>query len=256
MAGKLTDPDYEPTDEELRQLMRDAFADVPVRHREAQQRLWDESGARRAQVLPRLTNREPTGPLDRAEIVAGIGSTPGAHHRGDRGTKSGRVDHVSISDFDRWVSATNVPEAFEYAKGWWDYVELVRRFASRLDTEEVRVIGHYIVETPPPCERLPMPAVAITTPEVTFALRYDFGAWSLKHREISEWVVSVHRRSPYRGPLFGLFDETQDLRVEGVEGLGPDFLFGSYRQDQARFSCLLCDEWDVAMLMRIMAHVR
>ena len=71
---------------------------------------------------------------------------------------------------------------------------------------------------------------------------------------VQGWVVSVQRRSPYLGSLFGLFDEAQDLRLIGVDGLVPDFLFGSYRQDPARFSCLLRDEWDVATLMRIMAH--
>lgn len=161
---------------------------------------------------------------------------------------------VVISEFDRWVSDNNIPATFEYSKGWWDYVELVRMFASRLDTDDVRVIGHYIVDTPPPCERLPMPAVAISIPGLTIALRFDFGSWSLKHDEINEWVVSVDRRSPYRGPLFALFDENLDLLTLGADGLVPDYLFGSYRQNPARFSCLLRDEWDVATLLRIVAH--
>jgi hypothetical protein len=75
-----------------------------------------------------------------------------------------------------------------------------------------------------------------------------------RDRKISEWVVSVERRSPYLGPLFGLYDAAEDLRLIGVDGLAPDFLFGSYRQDQARFSCLLRDEWEVATLMRIVGH--
>lgn len=161
---------------------------------------------------------------------------------------------VKVSEFDKWVNDHNIPETFEYGKGWWDYVEVVRRFAAYLNTDDIRVIGHYLVDTPPPCERLPMPAVAITIPGVTFALRFDFGSWSLKHAEICEWVVSVDRRSPYRGPLFGLFDESLDLRAFGADGLGPDYLFGPYRQEPARFSCLLCDEWDVATLLRLMAY--
>lgn len=88
---------------------------------------------------------------------------------------------------------------------------------------------------------------------MTFALRFDFGSWSLKHAQVSEWVVSVDRRAPYRGPLFGLFDENLDLRTNGVDGLA-EYLFGSYRQDPSRFSCLLRDEWDVATLLCIMAH--
>lgn len=161
---------------------------------------------------------------------------------------------VTISQFDRWVSENNIAEMFEYSKGWWDYVELVRGLAARFDTDDVRVIGHYVVETPPPCERLPMPAVALVLPGVTFGLRYDFGSWSLKDREICEWVVSVDRRAPYRGPLFGLFDEGEDLRSQAIDGLCPDYLFGAYRQNQSRFSCLVQDEWDVATLLRILAY--
>jgi hypothetical protein len=67
--------------------------------------------------------------------------------------------HLKNSEFDRWISENNIPETFEYSKEWWDYIELVRRLATRCDSDDVRVIGHYIIDTPPPCERLPMPAV-------------------------------------------------------------------------------------------------
>lgn len=59
------------------------------------------------------------------------------------------------------MGENNIPSDFEYGKGWWDYVELVRRFASKFDVEDVRVVGHYVVHTPPPEEQLPMPAVAL-----------------------------------------------------------------------------------------------
>jgi len=158
-----------------------------------------------------------------------------------------------ISEFDAWVGTNNIPDHFEFGKGWWDYVELIRTFAARLDSEDVRVVGHYIVETPPPTELLPMPAVAIVTPAATFAFRYDFGTWSLKQPVVlSEWVLSVDREAPYRGPTFGLFDEARDLRPEGLDGLSPNYLFGPYRQDQAKFSCVVKDQWAVAMLLRIL----
>jgi hypothetical protein len=96
-----------------------------------------------------------------------------------------------------------------------------------------------------------MPAVAIITPAATFAFRYDFGTWSLK--QFSEWVLSVEREAPYRGPTFGLFDEAHDLRPERFDGLSPNYLFGPYRHDQAKFSCVVKDQWDVATLLRILA---
>ena len=45
-----------------------------------------------------------------------------------------------------------------------------------------------------------------------------------------------------------------DLRRLSVEGLSPDLVFGSYRDNQAEFSCELDDEWDVAMLLRLVFH--
>jgi hypothetical protein len=94
---------------------------------------------------------------------------------------------IVISEFDRWVGDNNIPETYEYSKGWWDYVELVRRFASRFKTDDVRVIGHYVIDTPPPCERLPMPAVAISIPGLTVALRFDFGGVCSADRDHRHW---------------------------------------------------------------------
>ena len=153
-----------------------------------------------------------------------------------------------VSDFDRWVGENNIPTHFEYGKGWWDYVELVRRFASKLEIEDVRVVGHYIVDTPPPEEKLPMPAVALTRRGVMAALKYDFGAAA---RWPKEWTVSVRRPAPYRGPTFALFDPSLDLRQLRVDGLPPDLVFGPYRENQAEFSCELDDEWDVMTLLRL-----
>jgi hypothetical protein len=156
-----------------------------------------------------------------------------------------------VTAFDEWVGENNIPERFEYGKGWWDYVELVRRFAYKFDVEEVRVVGHYIVHTPPPEEELPMPAVALTRRGVTVALKNDFGALA---RWPKEWVVSIRRPIPYRGPLFGLFDPTVDLRELQVDGFPPELVFPPYEKNQAEFTCELEDEWEVATLLRLVFH--
>ncbi len=153
--------------------------------------------------------------------------------------------------FDRWVGENNIPDHFEYGKGWWDYVELVRRFADKFDVEDVHVIGHYIVDTPPPEEKLPMPAVALTRRGTLVALKNDFGALA---RWPKEWTVSVRRPTPYRGPIFGLFDPTVDLRKLPVDGFPPELVFPAYEKNQAEFSCELEDEWEVAMLLRLVFH--
>ena len=83
---------------------------------------------------------------------------------------------MAVTEFDRWVAANNIPDRYEYGKGWWDYVELIQRFADKHDIDDVRVIGSYVVRTPPPEEDLPMPAVALIGPGAVVALKWDFGA--------------------------------------------------------------------------------
>jgi len=158
---------------------------------------------------------------------------------------------MALSEFDHWVAENNIPEQFAYGKGWWDYVELIRRFAHKFEVSDVRVVGHYMVETPPPEERLPMPAVTLAKTGVLVALKWDFGTTSSWPRE---WIVSVRRRSPYAGPTFNLFDPGIDLRREHIEGLGPELVFGPYRENPAEFSCELVDGWDVATLLRLVFH--
>lgn len=43
--SRLSDPDYEPTDEELRELSRAAFSEVAAKHRAALSRMWKEIAA-------------------------------------------------------------------------------------------------------------------------------------------------------------------------------------------------------------------
>jgi hypothetical protein len=157
---------------------------------------------------------------------------------------------MSMTAFAQWVSANNIPHAFEYGKGWWDFVELVRRFSHKFELTDARVAGHYIVRTPPPEENLPMPAVALARDGVLVALKWDFGA---DCRWPREWTVSVRRRPPYRGPTFGLFAPGLDLRRERVDGL-EGMVFGPYRENPAEFTCEVEDEWDVATLLRLVCH--
>jgi hypothetical protein len=168
-----------------------------------------------------------------------------------RGSRSSDEPMLDLTSFDQWVGANNIPKTFEYSKGWWDYVELVQRWAKKFGVRDATVVGHYVVRTPPPEEQLPMPAVLLVRDGVSVALRFDFGhmrKWPL------EWTVSVRRRSPYAGPTFDIFDANLDLRGERIEGFSPDWVFGPYRENPAEFTCELEDEWDVATLLRLVFH--
>ena len=62
VARNLADPAYEPSDEELQQLARDAFADVAERNREAQRQLWEQIEALRTEVRAWLAARAKSTP--------------------------------------------------------------------------------------------------------------------------------------------------------------------------------------------------
>jgi hypothetical protein len=51
------DPSFEPTDEELAELMHEAFADVPARNAAALARIRREIAELRAQAMARLEQR-------------------------------------------------------------------------------------------------------------------------------------------------------------------------------------------------------
>ena len=53
---------------------------------------------------------------------------------------------VKTCQLDRWVNENNIPEAYEYGKGWWDYIEWVREFAARAAPDQ-RVKPHKISRT-------------------------------------------------------------------------------------------------------------
>jgi hypothetical protein len=56
-ATNFGDPSFEPTDEELADLMHEAFAEVPARNAAALARLENEIAELRAQALARFAQR-------------------------------------------------------------------------------------------------------------------------------------------------------------------------------------------------------
>jgi hypothetical protein len=55
--GNLADPDYEPTDAELRDLAKSAFAGVGTRNEQALNKLHEEISVQRALVMRRMAEK-------------------------------------------------------------------------------------------------------------------------------------------------------------------------------------------------------
>jgi hypothetical protein len=41
-------------------------------------------------------------------------------------------------DLDRWVNDNNPDEQLRYSKGWWDYIELIRRLMYKFGAKKRR----------------------------------------------------------------------------------------------------------------------
>ncbi len=160
-------------------------------------------------------------------------------------------------NFDQWVSDNNPPLHLEYGKGWWDYIEIVRRLADKFTIDDIAVVGTYVIETPPPEEKLTAPAIRLRTDNITFTVKYDFGKFPEAHHASvyfpwPTWLVSVS--SVFPGPaksygLFGVFDYSK-VPVDGF-----DVIYGPFSKSYcSEFTCMLEDELDLACLMRLFLY--
>ena len=59
--GNLADPNYEPTDEELQELVHSAFAGVAERNQEALRRVHAQIAELRAELMRQFAIRSTTG---------------------------------------------------------------------------------------------------------------------------------------------------------------------------------------------------
>ena len=138
--------------------------------------------------------------------------------------------------FSQWMEKTERSEAIR------GYGEIILRLLEKFDLGDPEVKGEYSVAG----ETWPLLKFQVKTTDMI--VRYEPGRWP------NAVVVSVHASSPI-GSVFGLFDPTLDLRIDAVDGMQTSLIFGPYRENQSQFSCELEDEWDLAMLVRIVRSV-
>ncbi len=76
-----------------------------------------------------------------------------------------------------WVNDNNPPAHLQYGKGWWDYVETLRRLVGKFEITHADVVATYSMRTPPPEEELCMPVVRLRTATAELVVKYDFGTY-------------------------------------------------------------------------------
>ncbi len=104
------------------------------------------------------------------------------------------------------------------------------------EIDAAKVMGTYLMTTPPPKDELCMPIVSPKTIRATILLKCDFGIWP------KCWAISVDIQNSKSGPIYGLLYETVDLRTQSVMGFATDLVYTSYRDSPGKFSRNLADE--------------
>lgn len=151
-----------------------------------------------------------------------------------------------ITNLDRWVCEHQPDSEQSYGKGWWDFIEDIRRFADKLQLREIDVVGSYILHTPPPGETLLSPVVAFQTPGCCVHLKHDFGQWD------APWTISVKRSDKRPLPGLALFLDPSALTERSLDGLDPAWIFPPYELDTERFTTRMADRLDVYAALRLL----
>lgn len=153
--------------------------------------------------------------------------------------------HKAIS-FDKWVNDNNPDNSLSYSKGWWDYIEFIRLLCDKFDCSKIDVVSTYIMETPPPTEKLLMPVVSLEIDQIRFIMKTDFGVLP------PYWTISVIRNDDSDIKTYGIINSEEDLRGTVIPGFYEEWIFPPYSKSHAKFTCRVDDEWEVYALIKIM----
>ena len=151
-----------------------------------------------------------------------------------------------ISDFDRWVASNNPNPKLSYGKGWWDFVEIVRRLTEKLEIKDVSTASTFVLHTPPPKEELTSPIVKLVAPKFNAYLKHDFGElWAC-------WTVSIERSDSSHSSLLGTFLSDKPITERSRQGFKEDWLFPPFGPQSTSFTSRLEDELDVYAVLHLL----
>ena len=160
-------------------------------------------------------------------------------------------------NFDEWVSNNNPSEKLSYGKGWWDYIEYIRKLGEMLDTKDINVIDTFEMETPPPSEILSMPVFEIKFTGFKVYLKEHF-SFSGFH---DAWVVSVVMKKKQSCELnlssLGLINnlnKKEKVYPEFMNGFTDKIIFEDYSPELNMFSGSVNDSWDLYALLKVIRN--
>ena len=148
--------------------------------------------------------------------------------------------------FDQWVHENNPNPQLSYGKGWWDFIEVARALAEKLEIQDVSVVATFVLHTPYPAEELVSPVVRLVSPQVRVFLKEAFGQFS------APWTLSAERVSSSPVSHLELFLAEEELTDRCLRGLEPEWVFPTYARSPGLFTARLDDPYDVYAVLRLL----
>lgn len=151
-------------------------------------------------------------------------------------------------NWNQWVNDNNPSRELQYGKGWWDYIEIVRRITGKFGIENVQVVATYTMHTPPPKETLFMPVLKFGNQKANIIIKNDFGNYP------ETFTCSIDLFDNALGEIYHLFDPARDLRTGKIDGFQKDWVYEPYSINKSRFTFELIDEWDLMTMAQLIFH--
>ena len=149
---------------------------------------------------------------------------------------------MKAQSFFKWVNDHNPAEEKQYGKGWWDTVEFIYKIAKT----EPKVVGTFIMDTPPPTEKLLVPIVVAKFDDFEIMLKCNFGWFP------NEWLVSVNRKHNSPIALFDLITPVD--RPKYFSRVPKTWRFSPFSQNSQKFTGMVRTADELYALIWILEH--
>lgn len=158
-----------------------------------------------------------------------------------------------------WVSQNHIlQEKKNFSKGWWDYIELIRRIEVKTNIQS-KVHSEYEIFTPPPSEFLKLPLIKLSYKDADIYIKEDFSNGGF----LDCWMVSVistkavdniekhinNVKTKEELKQQGFLDKVYDKQIEVFKK--ENLLFGNYKNNKKKFTFTVEDEYDLFTALNI-----
>lgn len=155
---------------------------------------------------------------------------------------------MSLNPLYHWVGNNNPSNELSYSKGWWDFIEFNYKLIEDFDVLKASVKDTFILNTPPPCEKLEMPIVELTIGTCNIQIKNDFSNFFGP-----QWFLLIQRNEAGQIPGMDAFMKRDEDHVS-FYSQDKFLIYPDYADKLKKFSMQLSNEYEVYGVLRLIAN--